>query len=177
MVVATFLQDELVVEVEKILKDIRLKTPDGKKSKVNVFPQYLPIPTPKRPPEGDIPPEVVEEGLAASDVETEPDPFPYVLVRVDSGEIKEIDGEQSVTVYILIGVFDDNTDNLGFKDVLEIIQRIYERFGKNAYMAEYECDTNDIEWALQEEESYPYYFGGMTLKFLTHPIRREDRLV
>ena len=32
-----------------------------------------------------------------------------------------------------------------------------------------------ITWALQEEESYPYYFGGMGMAFEIASIVREDR--
>ena len=58
--------------------------------------------------------------------------------------------------------------------MMNIIQKIYERFAKNAILAKkYEC-TMPIEWALQDEESFPYFFGGMALQFETIRIRRED---
>ncbi len=173
--VATFLQDDLVQELKKIFDGFLLKSPDGTLSPVNVFAQYLPIPKPAPTPKGDVDPELVEEGLAASDVLTVPDPYPYIIVRVVEGEIKEIEDDQAVETMILIGIYDNDLNNQGYKDVLNIIQKIYERFSKNAILnRRYEC-VMPIEWVLQEEESYPYYIGGMTLNFITHPIRREDR--
>ena len=75
---------------------------------------------------------------------------------------------------MIIGVIDRDFNNQGHKDVLNIIQKIYERFAKNAILAQkYEC-VMPIEWALQDEESFPYFFGGMALNFETIPIRRED---
>ena len=102
------------------------------------------------------------------------DPYPYIIVRVEQGKIEGIDQEQTVFVNLIIGVIDRGYENQGHKDVLNIIQKIYERFAKNAILAKkYEC-TMPIEWALQDEESFPYFFGGMALQFETIRIRRED---
>ncbi len=172
--VATFLQDDLVKELRKIFEDFPLKSPKGGLSKVSVFSQYLPVPKPSMPPLEDLDPVLVEEGLAASNVAAEPQPCPYIIVRVEDGKIDTIEGDQTIEVYLLIGVYDDDLNNQGYKDVLNIIQKIYERFSKNPILSRmYEC-VMPIEWAMQEEESYPYYVGGMSLNFITCPIRRED---
>ena len=169
--IATFLQDDLKNELEAILEHFRLRDPDGNPSKVNVFKQFLPI------PEADEIPDTVtdlelEEGTY--NARAKQVPFPYILVRVLEGTIENIDGNQAVDVNLLIGVVDKDRDNQGYKDVLNIIQKIYERFAKNAILAhKYEC-IMPIQWAMQEEESWPYFFGGMALRFDTTAIRRED---
>ncbi|MCD8204717.1 MAG: hypothetical protein LUC16_02700 [Coprobacillus sp.] len=172
--VAAQLQDALVSELTKMFKDYISRDQYGPVKGINVYSQNLPIPKSAPPPEYDLDPAVVEEGLMASDVSNVPEPFPYIIVRANQGVIETIEGEQEVEFYLLIGVYDNRLDNQGHKDVLNIIQDIYERFSKCALLDHrYEC-AMPIEWALQDEESYPYYFGGMTLRFLTHPIRRED---
>lgn len=32
-----------------------------------------------------------------------------------------------------------------------------------------------FDWALQDEESYPYYFGAASMTFKTAAIRKEDK--
>ena len=82
--VAAFLQDDLAAELGNILKDFRLKDPQGNDSKINIFLQYLPMPEPLE--QDDIPVEMLENGLA--DQQTAPDPYPYIVVRIDDGEIR-----------------------------------------------------------------------------------------
>lgn len=173
--VATFLQDDLAEELKRIFTGFQLKAPaTGELTDVHVYKQNLPIPAPVTPSDEDLDPSVIEEGLGLTDAENAEDPYPYALVRVTEGKIEKIDGEQAVEVFLLFGVFDDDLENQGHKDILNMIQKVYERFSKNAILAaRYEC-VMPINWALQEEESYPYYIGGMTLNFVTHPIRRED---
>lgn len=60
--VAAVLQDDLAAEFEKVLKDFRLKDPQGNSSKINIFLQNLPMPEPLM--QGDIPVEALENGLA-----------------------------------------------------------------------------------------------------------------
>lgn len=171
--VATFLQDDLVEELKKIFDGFRLKNPLGELSEINVFSQALPIPAPVAPP-ADAEQELIEEGLVDTDPVKVEDPYPYAIVRVQEGKIETIDGAQSVAAFIILGVYDESLQNQGHKDVLNMIQKIYERFAKNAILAgKYEL-LHPIEWTLQEEESYPYFIGGMALNFSTLPIRRED---
>lgn len=174
--VATFLQDDLVEELKEIFKDFRLKNPMGELSEINVFPQELPVPAPATPPEeSEADPMLLEEGLAG---ETDPvgaeDPYPYAIVRIEDGEIRTIDGEQTITLLIILGAYDNSLKNQGHKDILNMIQKIYERFAKNAILAgKYEC-LHPMQWSLQEEGSYPYFIGGMALSFSVAAIRRED---
>lgn len=172
--VAKFLQSDLAAELREVFANTRLKNPRGELSPINIFEQELPIPGPVTPPEGDYDPELIEDDVGLSDLENQEDPYPYAIVRVSDGEITQIDGGQTVQVLIIFGVIDRDLENQGHKGVLNLIQKVYERFSKNAILAaKYEC-VMPISWALQDEPSFPYFIGGMTLNFLTHPIRRED---
>lgn len=168
--VATFLQDDLCEELKKIFKDFRLKNPQGNTSKINIFKQNLPMPRPAC--QDDIPTELLENGLAEET--TAQDPYPYIIIRIEDGEIKDEASTQTVNTYLLIGVFDDSYEKQGTKDVLNIIADIYERFAKipvlnSRYRVQY-----PILWALQDEESYPFYYGGMHLSWELAAIRKED---
>ena len=169
--IATFVQDDLRDELSKIFAHFRLRGPDGEVSQIKIFEQSLPVPEAQ-----DIPDTVTDEELEEGtyDAKAKYAQFPYIIVRIIDGEILNIDAEQSVDIQLLIGVVDRSHDNQGHKDVLNIIQKIYERFSKNPILAhKYEC-MMPIQWALQEEESFPFFFGGMALRFETAPITRED---
>lgn len=169
--VATFLQDDLAEELESLFADFRVNSPDGDRVTLNIFKQFLPIPTAQEIPDTVTDLEL-EEGTYNAVAEQVP--FPYILIRLTDGVIETIGGEQTVNVNLIIGTVDKSPNNQGYKDVLNIIQKIYERFSKDAILAgRYEC-AMPIEWALQEEESFPYFFGGMALNFKTTPIIRED---
>jgi len=62
----------------------------------------------------------------------------------------------------------------GHKDVLNIIARLYERFAKVPVLNGKYTIQYPVLWALQGEESYPFYFGGMNLTFEIAAVRRED---
>lgn len=169
--IAAFLQDDLIEELRNIFQHFRLPDPTGERVPLNVYSQDLPIPEAQEIPDT-VTDEELEEGTY--DAMAESIPFPYIVVRVMDGEIKSPGSDQTVDINLLIGVIARTHDNQGHRDVMNIIQKIYERFAKNSVLAaRYEC-LYPMQWALQEEGSFPYYFGGMSLQFTTLPITRED---
>lgn len=170
--VATFLQDDLIEELKEILKDFKLKTPTGALSEINIFAQNLPVPEALE--QENLSREQLESGLA--DEITAADPYPYIIVRIEEGEIKDEFSAQTVNTLLIIGVYENAYDKQGQKDVLNIIAKIYERFAKRDLLNKRYTLQYPITWTLQEEESYPYYFGGMSLGWETAAIRREDDL-
>lgn len=154
---AQILQEELVKEIGVIFRDDLFKDSAGEYIKMNVYEQNLPI----------------------RQDEEAPDPIPYVIVRVETGQAKGGVEPQEVFVTLLIGYFDDDAGNNGHKGVLGIIQKIQERFMKEPMLAKQFYFMNDeqhpFDWALQDEESFPYFFGAASMTFATAAIRKEDR--
>lgn len=157
------LQDDLIEELKIVFSGFLLKTPaidlesgEPSMSEPNLFSQSLPI----RKDDADD------------------DPYPYIIVRMDSGDMKQ-DHPHMVKVRIVIGSFDDSTDTNGHKDVLNIIQKIYERFARNPVLANKYVMKDDSEnpftWVLQDDDTYPYYFGAVEVTWETSAIRRESQ--
>lgn len=169
--VASFLQDELAEELKVIFDGFHLKDPDGNLSEINIFAQNLPMP--ESAAQEEVPIEQLENGLA--DDVTKEDPYPYIVVRVEDGEIEDPASAQKVSTMLLIGVYDDSYEKHGHKDVMNIIQKIYARFAKVPVLNGKYTIQYPISWTLQEEESYPFYFGGISLEWETAAIRREDK--
>lgn len=153
---ALALQDALVSDLKKLFKSRRYKTPDGNTSAVSVFAQNLP----KR------------------ESEDEDDPFPYIIARLDSGDIENQTSACKISVFLLVGIFDDGKQNQGHKTVLEIMETIQRHYEEVPLLDGQFVFTDPFHWALQDEESYPYFFGGVEMRFdIPAPRRKWSDLV
>lgn len=147
------LQDELVGEMQCILDGYIYKEPTGNHTPLHVFAQNIPI----------------------KEMDDDEDPFPYLIVRLDSGEDDGgRDSFHTVSIVIVIGIWDDALDAQGHRDVLNIIQKIYQRFHTNPDLNRRAAYAGGFKWAIQEETYYPYNFGACHMKFHIAAIRRED---
>lgn len=149
------LQDELVEELKRLFSEYAYKVPLGNAARkpLNVYAQHIPI----------------------NQTDDEDDPVPYLIVRLSTGDD---DGTQSsfniVNLVIIAGIWDDGLEAQGHRDILNIIQKIYERFAKNPNLNNKAAYTGEFHWAAQEDNYYPYYFGACSLSFNIAAIRRED---
>lgn len=150
---ATMLQEELAKELEVIFKDDLFKDSLGKYVKLNIYEQQLPI----------------------RENEDAPDPIPYIIARLETGSTKSGTDPQEVLVTMLFGYFDDAPQNNGHKGVLGMIQKVHERFEKQPMLANQFMFQDPFDWALQDEESFPYFFGAASMTFKTAAIRKEDK--
>ena len=150
---ATILQEELVKELEAIFKGDLFKNSLGEYVKLNTYEQQLPI----------------------REDEDAPDPMPYIIVRIETGSTKSGTDPQEVLVTMLFGYFDDSPENNGHKGVLGMIQKVHERFEKQPMLANQFMFQDPFDWALQDEESFPYFFGAASMTFKTAAIRKEDK--
>lgn len=144
------LQSGIVADLNELFKNSLYKTPSGSMAAPSFFKQFLP----KRQSEEDD------------------DPFPYGIVRLDNGAIAGTTDPHKVAIIVLVGVFDDAPENQGHTTVLEIMEKIQERFENipvvmdlNKRMIGRVDPDTPVSWALQDEESYPYFFGGLNLTF------------
>lgn len=147
------LQEALVDELHKIFDGERFENTLGERVPLNVFEQQLPV----------------------IQSEDDTDPVPYALVRLETGKTESSDNPQEVSVTILFGIINQSSENNGHKDVLNLIQKIYERFEKNPMLANQYMFQDPFNWALQDEESFPYFFGATSMTFQTSAIRKEDK--
>lgn len=153
------LQRALVTEIEEILKDLISTKADGTQtSGFKGYEQFLPV--------------------LVNDDETADQFFPYFIVRLADGVTKDDEDLWTITADILLGLHDDDVANNGHRVMLNAITRITTRFAKEATLGyaghkAFRCSP-EMEWGLQDEDTYPYFFGGVELKFFApKPQRRE----
>lgn len=149
----TLLQEELAKELGVIFDDDLFKDSLGNYVKLNIYEQQLPI----------------------KEDEDAQDPIPYIIVRLETGTTKSGTDPQEVFVTMLFGYFDDDTNNNGHKGVLGMIQKVHERFEKEPMLANQFMFQDPFDWAMQDEESFPYFFGAASMTFRTAAIRKEDK--
>ena len=139
-------QKALAEEIEVILKDIITKDADGEKHVgVSVYRQYLP--------------KVTEDDEDVTRY------FPYAIVRLRDATTPDDYECWIVDTDIILGVHDDDPDMGGNDNIAIMIERIVMRFSQEARLAPcYTCDRK-MDWAMQDEDTYPYYFGGVNLRF------------
>ncbi len=149
------LQDELVEEMSRILDGCTYKTPNGKRIPINVFPQNIPM----------------------NETDDEADPVPYIIVRLSSGEDDGgRDSFNTVSVVVIVGIWEDSLEAQGDRDVLNIIQKIYQRFHENPDLNKKAAYAGEFRWAMQDNDYYPYSIGACHMKFQIAAVRREDDL-
>jgi hypothetical protein len=145
------LQSALVEKLTELLKGRRYHTPDGGTAAPTVFAQNLP----------------------RQETAEEVDPFPYVIVRIDSGNIETQTSPYKVAVVLIVGIYDEDLSNQGHMDVLDIFEHIQSGLEANPLVGGEFVFTDPFNWALQDEESYPYFFGAASLSFSVPAPRRE----
>ena len=145
------LRADLVEDISEAFKERRYKNPTGEFVQLNVFPQRLP----KR-----------EHG-------NDEDPFPYVIVRLDSGDIASQTDPHKIDVILVVGLFDDDLENQGDERVLEILEEIQSRYEAQPVLNGKFRREDPFSWALQDEESYPYFYGAAHMTWSTYATRRK----
>jgi len=172
-----FFQDALVDDIKKITSDMRFLAPKTKELvSMEVFSQSLPI----------------FEFSAAQDENDDltgsfeyedsqmDDPIlkcPWCIVKIEGGEVPGVNEWQNIQVAICFGVFNNDLRNQGHREILNLIQKVYSRFAVEPLLdGQYTC-SGDFEWAIQDEDTHPYFFGAISTSFKFAGYRRENKFL
>ena len=164
----------MITEIETILKDVVTKNTDGEKVVgVKGYAHRLPI--------------------TQSDEDDPAQYFPYFIVRFDTGRTRDDDDCWHIAVDIVLGVYDAGTDISqvetndegeeetraaylisGHENILIMIQRIVDRFAWDPLFKKMYRADQDIQWAVGEDDTYPFYFGAVAITFSVPKIGRKE---
>lgn len=182
------LQKDIAEEVERILQCMLLKDVKGNEVHLKAYTQALPkreqnihdheeaeaVPVPDESimADEDI---ALDEGTIM-DERLEEDPYPYCIVKIDSGGLQPAQNVHEVQITLIFGIFDDDKECQGHQVILNMIHKIAERFTKNPYLKEkYRMNHEDgITWVIDDEDQYPYYFGAMEMMWNTFFVKMEE---
>jgi hypothetical protein len=148
------LQDALCADMKKLFQGFPLRDAGGNLTNLKVYAQDLPE--------------------TETDDEADTDPAPYCIVKIVDGTAGM--NHNSVRVVLVFCVRDAARDRQGHKDILTLIFRVYERFAKNPYIGNFYFPVDNdsaFEWAIQDEDTYPYNIGACKLMFNGPSIQKE----
>ena len=148
------LYDDLIAEIEGILKDVVTKNTAGE-SVVGVKGYKYRLP------------------LVTADDEDESQFFPYFLVRLSEGKAEDDGSPGLVTADIILGVCGTDKGVPGHEHMMVMIHSITDRFAAEPLLNKKFRAEQDMEWAVQDEDTYPFYFGGVEIKFRVPKIGRR----
>ena len=181
------LQYDLVEDLKECLSDLRFPNQHGETVPIGIFRNSLPILRHKDYSEMEYNETEVGADPHPADltndlIEAEQDdPFPYVIVRLSHGNVKNPEFPQTVDVVFIIGVYSDKPDQSGTDGILTIIDRIYERYAKNPIVhgrkakIRFDGEQQLFHWVLQDDDTWPYYFGAVQAEFEMMPIERVSK--
>jgi hypothetical protein len=162
------LQDFLVTEIAKLFEGCKLKNEEGELSNITVLSQYSPVD---------------DTGQAVHQ-------FPYIRVLLKYGKDSSELEPYRWTVMFVAGVYDNSADCQGYRDAINILQKIYdhlmrERVFNQRYTVEYPVHwiltddrwkSTDDRWNLTDESSYPYFYVGLKTVWTVGKITIADTL-
>ncbi len=185
-------QDALCEEIRNILKGRKYKKPPKEPDEAELE-EELYEDLEEESVEGSEPeePELVEEPKpqlvpitvyaqnipVPLSVEEDENPVPYIIVRLNTGTDDNVfDSKYILKVVVIMGIWEDDRNAQGHRELLNIINLIYERFKKNPCLDGKYVYDGGFKWDIQEDGYYPYYFGAFEMNFAIPAIRREDPL-
>lgn len=100
--------------------------------------------------------------------------FPYFIVRIEEGNTPTDDEPWLVGTTVLFGICDYNKETNGHRTILEMITKITNRFLERPLLDSKFRANQNVSFALQDEDTYPFYFGAIDIKFYVPKIGRSD---
>lgn len=147
--------DALADELGELFSDWRYKCKKDTLIPLNIYKQDLP-----------------KLGL---DYTQDEQPVPYIIVRLIRGkDTGERDSFYTVSVCLIVAVWDGDSESQGYRDVQNIFQEIYLRFHKNPNLKNKAAYTGEWTWVAQEDNYYPYFIAACNLDFTIGAVRKED---
>ncbi len=142
-------QDALVEMLKELFEGKKYNGQEGRKE-LTIYKQDLPIPQ-----DDDV------------DADTDEAAAPYIVVQMTGGKIRDDDSPQIVDFSLVICCYDRGKEREGYQDVANIKEDIIPYFG-GAFTI-----LKPVAWAMQIDDTAPYYFGACTLT-CTAPAMTQD---
>lgn len=98
---------------------------------------------------------------------------PWCNIKIDSITTAGPNTEQRVKFAIIFGVYDSGVGCKGHEGLLNLFQRVTERFMKEPLLAHAFRNDNEFRSEVAEENTHPYYFGVTTTGFFIKSPERE----
>ena len=98
---------------------------------------------------------------------------PWCNIKIDSVTTAGPNTEQLVKFAIIFGVYDSGIGCKGHEGLLNLFQRVTERFMKDPLLAHAFRNDNELKSEISEENTVPYYFGVTQTGFFIKSPERD----
>ena len=132
------LQKELKERLEQEFADKLFENPNGELVPIQIFEQHLP--------------QKQKEDLSL---------YPYIIIQLNNGTQANETAAEGIKVVFLIGVFQEDSENQGYRNVVRVINRISSNLKQNPTVKRQFQLNYPYDWALYDEDVAPYFFGGI----------------
>lgn len=148
-------QDAMIEMLEELFKGKKYNGQQSRKE-LTIFKQDLPVP----------------ESYDA-DADTDAASAPYIVVRMTGGQIEDDDSPQKVEFSLVVCAYDEGKEREGYQDVANIKEDIIQRICTRPYFGGCFTVLKPFVWAMQNDDTAPYYFGACNLT-CTAPALTQD---
>ncbi len=148
-------QSALIELLQELFKGCKYSSPEGKRT-LKIIRQGLSIPT-----------------GSDEEVDTDDASTPYIIVRMEGGEISDDSSPQLVEFSLEICAYDDSVKSDGYLDVMNIKEKIIQRVCSAPYFGGCFTILKPIAWAVQKDPAAPYFYGACVLT-CTAPALTQD---
>lgn len=139
--------------IKEIVSKLPLQTEYNDQTPFNVYRQVLP--------------ERMNDDFDYSDESDGRNLYPFAVVQIAEGEKEENEDHMSTRMMILIGVHNEKLDAEGYDDVIVVIDAIMNDLNVKPYVDQRFILSGAIKWSLHEENTHPFYFGGIEINLLS----------
>ena len=171
-----FCQRALMKEVERLCKDMIFQDANGNEAaKLACYEQYMPLP--HRAVEQIQNPEVDTIDFTAAEIEDAIQRFPWCKTAIVGIDVKGPNQDQIVTFELNIGIYEASLQKTGHRSILNIYDRIYQRFAEDPLLEDQYCNTGKFALEFERDSQWPYYYGYIVTEFNVLGIRRNGGII
>ncbi len=157
----------LIKEIERLSSGISLLGIDGEKRRIKGYSEALP-PAPLSLDWNS------EEAESLGDPDPDDARIPYFLVKTNEIIYGE-EGGGKAKLYLLFCICDTSDKAEGYQTLWNLLNRITNRFRSNTVLDAFYCEK-EMRAAIQDEDTCPYYFGGVEMTW-NLPDLEEDEVM
>lgn len=156
-------QDALVEALKELFEGKTYSGQRGRKA-LNIYKQDLPIPAAANN----------DRNADDDDVDTEAAAAPFIVVKVTGSAVNGPSQPQTAEIMLTICCYDLGTERQGGLDVINIQEDIKQRFCSSPRFGGPFTVTMPMVFALQVDDTYPYYFGNAIFDITAPAMTQEN---
>lgn len=97
----------------------------------------------------------------------------FKLINSYLGDQEEEAGKMVHSCLIVLGICDYRYEADAWMQLLSMYEKIFQHYRQNPILQNFEA-SRSIEMEMQSNDTYPFYFAAISMKFMTDDLERLD---